>query len=226
VSQQATTLARYITDSLKLSRVAIIYRNDVSGREFLGTFASEIMAKKAKLLERDPFAEELAEFDLYAARLAREKPDGILAFGNASDVRKIIHSLHGAGISPVVVSTNGPTHQDLTRDSTAARDFAGLKHLALFLPDRAVTPTTVRFVTEFQIRFDRKPDHWGALGYDAAMLIGRAAQESGRDRRKIRDWIASVGRDQPSYAGATGEIRFDSSRNPVDKMALVTTVKR
>jgi branched-chain amino acid transport system substrate-binding protein len=226
VSQQATTLARYITDSLKLSRVAIIYRNDVSGREFLGTFANTITAHNAKLLERDPFAEELAEFDLYAARLAQRKPDGILAFANASDVRKIVRSLHAAGISPVVVSTNGPTHQELTRDSSAARDFAGLKYLALFLPDRATTATAVRFVLEFQLAFNRKPDHWGALGYDAAMLIGHATQESGRDRRKIRDWIASVGRSQPAFAGATGEIRFDDSRNPVDKAALVTTVSR
>lgn len=226
VSQQATTLAHYITDSLKLSRVAIIYRNDVSGREFLGTFANTITEKKAKLLERDPFSEELAEFDLYAARLAQRKPDGILAFANASDVRKIIRSLHAAGISPVVISTNGPTHQELTRDSTAARDFAGLKYLALFLPDRAITPTTVRFVLEFQLQFSRKPDHWAALGYDAAMLIGHAAQESGPDRRKIRDWIASVGRDRPAYAGAAGEIRFDDRRNPIDKMALVTTVTR
>lgn len=226
VSQQATTLARYITDSLKLSRVAIIYRNDVSGREFLGTFANTITSRNAKLLERDPFAEELAEFDLYAARLAQRKPDGVLAFANAPDVRKIIRSLRAAGISPVVVSTNGPSHQDLTRDGEAARDFAGLKHLALFLPERATTPVAAGFVLQFQLRFNRKPDHWAALSYDAAMLIGRAAQASGPDRRKIRDWIASVGRGQPAYSGATGEIRFDETRNPVDKTALVTTVTK
>jgi branched-chain amino acid transport system substrate-binding protein len=226
VGQQATTLAEYITDSLKLSRVAIIYRNDVAGREFLGTFANTITAHNARLLERDPFAEELAEFDLYAARLAQRKPDGILAFANAPDVRRIIRALRAAGISPVVVSTNGPTHQDLTQDSTAARDFAGLKHLALFLPERAVSATAVRFVLEFQLVFNRKPDHWGALSYDAAMLIGHAAQQAGTDRKKIRDWIASVGRGPPAYDGATGEIRFDDTRNPVDKTALVATVKR
>jgi branched-chain amino acid transport system substrate-binding protein len=226
VSQQAVTLARYMTDSLNLSRVAIIYRNDVSGREFLGTFASVVTGRDAKLIERDPFAEELAEFDLYTARLAQRHPDGILAFGNAPDVRKIIRSLRAAGISPVVVSTNGPTHQDLTSDSTAARDYAGLKHLALFLPDRPATPTTVRFVLEFQLAFNRKPDHWGALSYDAAMLIGHAVQEVGTNRRAIRDWIASVGRDRPAFAGATGDIRFDDTRNPADKAALVATVGR
>jgi len=81
-------------------------------------------------------------------------------------------------------------------------------------------------VTEFERAFNRRPDHWGALSYDAAMLIGRAAQAVGANRRAVRDWIASVGRSQPAYAGATGEIRFDDTRNPVDKVALVTTVSR
>ena len=226
VSQQATTLARYITDSLGLKRVAIIYRNDVSGREFLGTFASTITARGNRLLERDPFAEEIAEFDLYAARLAAKRPDGVLAFANSSDVRKIVRALRGAGIDPIVVSTNGPSAQDLARDSMAVRDFTGLKYLALFLPDRAQTPSGHAFVTEFERVFNRKPDHWGALSYDAAMLIGRATQAVGPNRRAVRDWIASVGRGQPAYAGATGEIRFDETRNPIDKAALVTTVSR
>jgi branched-chain amino acid transport system substrate-binding protein len=226
VSQQATTLARYVADSLGLNRVAIIYRNDVSGREFLGTFASTVKARGRQLLERDPFAEEIAEFDLYAARLAAKKPDGVVAFANSSDVRKIVRALRGAGIGPIVVSTNGPSAQDLARDSMAVRDFTGLKYLALFLPERAQTTSGRSFVAEFQRTFNRKPDHWGALSYDAAMLIGRAAHAAGPNRRAVRDWIASVGRGQPAYDGATGEIRFDDTRNPVDKVALVTTVSR
>jgi ABC-type branched-subunit amino acid transport system substrate-binding protein len=58
------------------------------------------------------------------------------------------------------------------------------------------------------------------------MLIGRAEQAVGPNRAKIREWIASVGRSQPAYLGATGEIRFDDTRNPVDKPALVATVAR
>jgi branched-chain amino acid transport system substrate-binding protein len=226
VSQQAITLARYITDSLHLSRVAIIYRNDVSGRDFLGTFATAITVRRGTLLERDPFAEELAEFDLYAARLARKKPDGVMAFANSSDVRKIIRALRAAGISPTVISTNGPTRDEIVRDTGKVRDFAGLKHLALYLADRPITPAGAAFATEFQRRFGRKPDHWSALSYDAAMLIGRAEQAVGPERAKIRDWIASVGRSQPAYVGATGEIRFDDTRDPVDKPALVATVAR
>jgi branched-chain amino acid transport system substrate-binding protein len=226
VNQQATTLAKYMTDSLHLSRIAIVYRNDVSGREFLRTFASTIEAAHATLIERDPFAEEISEFDLYAQRLARSRPDGLMVFANSSDVLRVLHAVHAAGLHPTTLSTNGPSQQEIATDDASGHDFQGLRYLALFLPDRPLTTTATRFVATFQTRFGQKPDHWGALSYDAAMLIGRAAQAVGPDRKRIRDWIAGVGTERPAYAGATGEIRFGKERNPIDKPALVTGLGR
>ena len=53
------------------------------------------------------------------------------------------------------------------------------------------------------------------------MLIGLASQSQGGDRRKIRDWIAGVGRTRPAYAGATGSIAFDEHRDPSNKQVRV-----
>lgn len=224
VGQQANTLARYITDTLHLKRVAIVYRNDVSGREFLRTFAATVEKANATLVERDPFSEEINEFDLYAKRLARTKPDGIMIFANSSDVLRLLRALHANGFHPPAISTNGPSPKELAADAAAGKDFAGLRYLALFLPDRPLTPAATQFVGNFQQKYGQRPDHWGALGYDAAMLIGRAAQAVGPDRARIREWIATTGNGHAAYSGATGEIRFDAERNPVDKSALVTPV--
>jgi branched-chain amino acid transport system substrate-binding protein len=222
VSQQATALASYITDTLSLRRIAIVYRNDVAGREFLRTFAKSVGAARDTLIERDPFVEAIAEFDLYAQRLARTRPDGVMIYANTSDVLKLLHAVHSAGLRPIVVSTNGPTPDEVQADRN--KDFSGLRYLSLFMPDHSQTSEASQFVSAFQAKYNQKPDHWAALSYDAAMLIGRAAQAKGTDRAAIRDWIASVGRDAPSYEGATGEIRFDAARNPVEKASLVATV--
>ncbi|HXT15586.1 MAG TPA: ABC transporter substrate-binding protein [Gemmatimonadaceae bacterium] len=224
VSQQASTLAHYITDSLHLHRIALVYRNDVAGREFLRTFAKAVDDSRDTLVERDPFVEAIAEFDVYAQRLARNKPDGVMIYANTSDVLTVMHAVHAAGVHPIGVSTNGPTPAEVVADGAAGRDFGGLRYLSLFLPDRAASPRASQFVSAFEKSYREKPDHWAALSYDAAMLIGRAAQARGADRRAIRDWIASVGNGQPAYAGASGEIRFDAGRNPIEKTALVATV--
>jgi branched-chain amino acid transport system substrate-binding protein len=222
VDRQAEVLAHYMTDSLHLKRLAIIYRNDVAGREFLQTFERDTPA--AALLERDPFVEEIAEFDLYARRLGQAKPDGIMVYANTNDVLKIIRAVHAAGITPAIVSNNGPSTQDLANDPIAARDFRGLHYLSLYSPTNRITAAGDRFAAAFAQRFGAAPDHWAALSYDATMLIGRAAQAVGPNRRRIRDWIARVGHGGPEYEGATGVIRYDAFRNPIDKPAFVITV--
>src|SRR6185312_9108693 len=98
-------------------------------------------------------------------------------------------AVHSAGLRPVIVSTNGPTPDEVRADPN--RDFTGLRYLSLFMPDRSQTNEASQFVSAFQARFNQKPDHWAALSYDAAMLIGRATQAKGADRGAIRDWIAS-----------------------------------
>jgi len=222
VDRQAEVLARYMTDSLGLKRVGLIYRNDVSGRDFVRSVSG--YTARGFLVARDPFVEEIAEFELYAQRLARSRPDGVMVFGNASDVLKVMRALHAAGISPVVISTNGPSASELAQDPQAARDFAGLRYLSLYSPAHATTPVAQRFAASFERRFGAAPDHWAALSYDAAMLIGLAVHAVGPDRHRVRDWIAAVGQGQPVFQGATGTIRFDGSRNPVSKAAGIAVV--
>lgn len=223
VDRQAEILAKYMMDSLHLHRLAIVYRNDVAGREFLQSFARN--ASRASLLERDPFVEEISEFDLYAQRLARAKPDGIVVYANTNNVLALIRAVHSAGITPVIVSTNGPTARELASDAAAARDYGGLRYLSLYSPKRSITQASDRFAADFARHYGAQPDHWAALSYDAAMLIGQAAQEVGPNRARIREWVASVGHGAPDYQGATGDIRFDEWRDPVDKPAVVVTVE-
>ena len=57
------------------------------------------------------------------------------------------------------------------------------------------------------------------------MLIGRAALAAGPDRRRVRDWLARVGREEPSYMGATGMIRFDEFGGAAGKRVLIGEVR-
>jgi hypothetical protein len=64
-------------------------------------------------------------------------------------------------------------------------------------------------VTEFERAFNRKPDHWGALSYDAAMLIGRPRKRSVQTAVRfgigLRPWAAASLRMRARRA------RFDST---------------
>jgi ABC-type branched-subunit amino acid transport system substrate-binding protein len=138
--------------------------------------------------------------------------------GNAPHALKMIRALRAAGAAPIVVATNPPA----AIDSAATRDFAGMRYVTLFAADQTTSAAGTRFVAAFLERTGKPADHWGALGYDAATLIGRAVHETGStDRRRVRDWIAGVGRLTPAHAGASGEIRFGEHGDPVNKRIVI-----
>ena len=224
VERQAELLAQYAADSLGLRKLAVVYRYDASGKEFLRALTDVFERNGRVIVERDPFVEEIPEFDAYAERLAKRHPDGLMIYANASDAMRLLHAVHAAGISPAALTLNAPSPETLKSDAVAMRDAAGLRTLALYDPERPQTEPAREFAKRFSARFGGAPDKWAALGYDAATLIGRAVHEVGPDRKRVRDWVASVGQSAPEYVGVTGRVKFDGSRNPVGKAALVEGV--
>src|SRR5215213_9211673 len=177
VDQQARAVARWLRDSLNVARAAVVYRSDASGKGFLRGFAGEFETRGGAVLERDPFVEEIPEFEAYARRIARKEAGAVVFSGNAADLLKMARELRGAGGTARLVATNPPTSEMLA-DPTAAAALAGMRYTALYLPDRPLTEAARRFAPAFQARFGAAPDHWAALAYDAATLIGGAVHRA------------------------------------------------
>ena len=219
----AAALARYAADSLHARRVAVIYRNDLFGRDFTRTFAAELARRGTAVSERDPYLADITEYQAYAQRIARSRTDVLVIAGGSGDAGPMIRALRAAGGTAQVLGTDDIA--GLSTDTATAREFRGVRYTAFFLADRAATPEAQRFVDAYRTRFGSAPDHRAALSYDAAMLIGRAALAVGPDRRQVRDWVAGIGRARPAFPGVTGAIRFDAEGNAVGKPVLVGEVR-
>jgi branched-chain amino acid transport system substrate-binding protein len=216
VTQQAEAIARH-ADSLGLRRVVLVYRNDIGYKDFQRAFTAEFSRLGGTVVERLPFVEEIDDFGAYGRHIAALRADGLILGGNGSDALRALRALKAAGATPLMISVNPPG----SSESDPERLFAGAHYLATFAPGHRITATSPAFERSFAARFGRAPDHWAALGYDAARLIGEAVQLAGADRRGVRDAIAAVGRTRPPYVGAAGEIRFDAEGDPVQKQMLV-----
>ena len=218
----ARALARFAIDSAHARRVGIIYRNDLFGRGFTRVIAPALQQAGAAVLERDPYLAGLTEYDAYAARLARRKVDVLVVAGGGVDAADMIRALRRAGAAPTILGSD-----DIATIATAAKtpgEFRGVRYTA-FYDAASHAPAAAAFAAEFRRRYGTLPTHQSALSYDAAMLIGRAAQTVGNDRRAVRDWVAAVGRSSPAYDGVTGQIRFDEHGDALSKMVLIGEVK-
>lgn len=218
----ARALARFAIDSAHARRVGIIYRNDLFGRGFTRVIAPALAKGGATVVERDPYLAGLTEYDAYAARLARRKLDVLVVAGGGVDAADMVRALRRAGAAPTVLGSD-----DIASISTAATtpgEFRGVRYTA-FYDAASHAPAAAAFANEYRRRFGALPNHQSALSYDAAMLIGRAAQAVGNDRRAVRDWVAAIGRSAPAYDGVTGQIRFDDHGDAIGKAVLIGEVK-
>jgi ABC-type branched-subunit amino acid transport system substrate-binding protein len=217
--EQAAALARFVADSLGLRRAGVVYRNDPSGKDFLRAFTGEFTRRGGTVVERDPFVEEIPDFEPYARRLVKRGVPSVAISGNSAG--PLMLALRRAGRRPVVLGANAPSSSDGSAD-----DFRGMRYVQFYSSTQPSTAEGARFAATFARRTGGKADHWAALSYDAAMLIGSATLAEGANRRRVRDWIAAVGRSRPSHQGATGTITFDEHGDPVRKAVLVQEVGR
>jgi branched-chain amino acid transport system substrate-binding protein len=218
IGEQGRVLARY-ADSMGFKRAGILYRNEPSGKDFVTAFSEEFAKLGGSVIEHDPFTEDIWDYDAYAKRLVKNGAQIVAVAGNIPQGRATIRALRLAGGQQPVLSTNGPAAKD-------TGDFRGLHHIVLYSPDRPVAAEGATFATLFRARYQVSPDHWSALGYDAAMLLGRAAHDVGPRRAAIREWLGTIGKSRPPHPGVTGSIAFDERRDPMDKQLLVTQVLR
>lgn len=214
----ARALARYAADSIRAKRVAIVYRNDFFGRGFTRVIGPELSRRGVSVVERDPYLAGVTEYAAYALRIARRRVDAVVFAGGGPDAAEMIRALRAAGVNPAILGSDAVAD---IREVGAPDEFREVRYAAFFDAERATAAEQHAFVGEYRRRFGALPNHQSALAYDAAMLIGRATHAVGGNRRKIRDWVAEVGRGAPAHPGVTGAIRFDEQGDAVNKVVLV-----
>ena len=219
----ARALARFIIDSVRARNPAVIYRNDLFGRGFTRALGRELEAAGITIAERNPYLVDVTEYDAYTARIARRGVDALIVAGAGPDAGPIIKSLHAAGSRVPVLGSDDFGALREAADPTG--DYEGVRYIMFFDRDRA-TGAAAKFVSDYHQRFGQFPNHQAALSYDAAMIIGKAVLAAGPDRRRVRDWIARIGRDVPAHDGVTGSIRFDDVGDPIEKQVVIGRVGR
>jgi hypothetical protein len=174
--------------------------------------------------------------------------DGVIFAGGGTDAADLVRALHDESANPVILGSDDvasildgvkpivpnatvlahrkrkrPPPPPLPKDD---RDlFRGVRFAAFYDATRPSDPEARHFAGEYKRRFGQVPTPQAALSYDAAMLIGRAAIAVGPDRRRIREWIASVGAGAPPARGVTGEIRFDEHGDAVGKSVVIGRIE-
>lgn len=200
-----------------ITRAAILYENNPYGRGLADAFRN---AFKGDLVGIDPIAESADQnFEPHVSWYRKVQPQLVFVAGTEASGIAFMREARRQGLNSTFVGGDGWT--GLAADTAASE---GVYVGAPFSP-RDPRPAARTFVEAFRKRYGREPDGNAALAYDATMLLAEAIREVGPDRRRIRDYLRSLG-EKRRFAGVTGSIAFTAGGDPMDKQIVIARIAR
>lgn len=224
--RQGEFLAGVLRDSLPDDAVlALLYVNDDYGRGLRSSLlralpdGSPPFSIGLDLPHTDELMDDAGMQRHIATSLAASGPDAILWLGRASGLHVLLPTIREQlGAIPVY---GGDALASAAHMRSEDRRWEGVRYVAFV--DVEATDEGRRFASRFQERFGLPSAGPEALTYDAAGLLLAAVREGARTGPEIREYLLSLGRDRPAYAGVTGPIRFDE-RGDVERSYSIAVI--
>jgi branched-chain amino acid transport system substrate-binding protein len=215
-SANGLQLARFAA-KLGRRRAAILYENNSYGRGLTEAFTRHFAGEVVSI---DPIGDEgNQDFEPFVSYYRQRGPDLIFVAGTEAAGITLVREVRRQRLDVDLLGGDGWT--GLSVDTANAE---GVWVGAPFTAEDP-RPDARRFVHAFRTKFGYAPDGNAALAYDATMLLAHAVQKVGRDRVRIRDFLATAG-PRDAYHGVTGMIRFHRSGDPIARSFVMTRIQR
>ena len=216
---QGSVIARYIRNSLNLTRVAVL--KDVKNEYSVGLaqYFSESFRKLGGVITSEQaFSEGDNDFKAQLTALKSTNPEIIFVPGYYNEAALIVKQGRELNIALPFIGGDG-------WDSAKLLEIGGAAMEGTFYCNHYSTHDTrevvQNFVQKFRAKFNETPDAIAALSYDAVRILLNSIRACGStEGPKLRDAIAAT-RD---FDGVTGTITISPERNAT-KSAVILTVK-
>jgi branched-chain amino acid transport system substrate-binding protein len=199
-------LARWVHDTLRLERGAVLYLNDQYGRGVRQAFVRDFSRRGGALVSIDPYLSDTPEVGAYLDRLARiGRVEFLIVAGNRGEAEEILRQARTRGLNMPVLGGDG---LEGIEEAGAIAD--GVFLSSAYLPTIA-TPANKAFLQAYRKKFPSAgpPNQPAAATYDAVYLLRDVIARAGPDRQAVRTALAGVGSKVPAFKGVTGTVAFD-----------------
>ena len=215
-SANGIDLARFAA-RLGAQRAAILYENNSYGRGLTDAFRRSF---PGEIISIDPITDAgNQDFEPYVSYYKRTSPEIVFVAGTEASGIALLREAKRQALNARFLGGDGWT--GVVADTSAAEG----AYVGAPFTDADTRPEVRRFVEAFLARYERAPDGYSALAYDATMVIATALAKQGPERTRIREFLAELS-GRTALTGITGPIAFHANGDPVGKSFVMTRVRR
>lgn len=211
-------MAVYAFRALRARRAAVLFD---STTPYNATLANSFIARFASLggavVAAQPFSDERAQADFrpMLTRLRGARPDVLFSPNYYRATAAIAAQAREVGLRVDILSGEGVNSPDFPLIGGGAVE--GVAFPAHFLMEDP-RPSAVRFRARFRSTYQREPDTFAALAYDAARLLFAAlSRAESAEPAAIRAALLQT----RNFSGVTGTITFGGSQTPRKDVTII-----
>jgi ABC-type branched-chain amino acid transport systems, periplasmic component len=207
-SLNGVILARFASriggTSAALKNAAVLYENDSYGRGLAEAFRRSF---RGTIISFDPISEDV-DAEPFISFYKLRNPGIVFVAGREKSALKILREAKRQGFEAVFIGGDG--WQSIVTDTVASEG----AYVGTSFNSEDPDPNVQRFVHAFETKYRTRPDAFAALAYDATRLIAEALAKNGKDRKGVRDYLASLNGSN-AFEGVTGPVYFNTSGDPI-----------
>jgi len=214
-------LAKWVHDTLKLRRGAVLYLNDQYGRGVRQTFVRDFVRRGGVLQSIDPYLGDIPQIGPFLDRLVKlGGTDFLVVAGNRGEAEEILRQARRRGLTMPVLGGDG-----LEGIEGAGALAEGVHLSSAYLPTLA-TAANKTFLRAYRKKFPAAglPNQPAAASYDAVYLLREVIARAGPKRSAVRRELARVGGASPAFRGVTGTVAFDAKGDVPNQSVYIGVV--
>lgn len=211
---EASLMAEFAYDTLRLRKVAILYNNTDYGVGVENVFRKRLLEKGGDVYSLG-FPPDLLDFKSYLHRIKEYKPDA-LYFVGYTELGTMIKQAKEMGFSCQFLTT--AIFEDQSILNVASNAAEGIVFTSITFDVNNPSPRAKRFVEMYNDSFNEQPDGYAAVAYDAIHIIYDAMIYCKTHGGSIKDALYKT-KDFPALLGS---LSFDEYGDVVLPISLKT----
>lgn len=217
---QATVVSKFILNTLKLKKVALL--KDVKNAYSTGLadfFEKEFKNMGGEIVEVQSFSAGDKDFKAQLTSIKAKNPEAIFIPAYYTDVNLISIQAREIGLTVPLIGSDGWESEKLTEGK--AKDALEGCYFSTHVSTENPDPKIQEFITKYKAKYNSMPDAMAFLAYDAGLILFEAMKKAGTtEPEKVKNELAKI----KDFLGVTGKISINEQRNAV-KPAVILEIK-
>lgn len=215
---QGTVLAKFALENLNVKTAAVLYdiANDYS-KGLAEFFKAGFEENGGQLLAYESYSTFDLDFNAQLTNIKKLNPEVLLIPDNYNPAGLIAKQARAQGIDAIILGGDGFDSPELYE---LGGDAVNGSYFSTHYSPSDTSPAVVEFIEKYEAKYNKVPDSFAVLGYDAAKILFNAIEKSGTtDGTKIKDEMVAT-----ELQAVSGKITYDENRDPIKGAVILKVV--